>query len=345
MTPPAVSIILPVYNNTADVGRAIACMLEQTFTDFELIVINDGSPNPAVAPLLDHIGATAQTLRLRIVHLEKNRGLCGALNAGIAMAKGHTIARQDQDDISQPSRLAKQVAFLNAHPRCGMVGTRAEIWIGNQPDTRYHDHPAENSILQFDLLFNNPFVHSSMLIRKAVFETVGGYATDRARQPPEDYELWSRVARRFEVANIPERLVAYREVPHSMSRDGTNPFLKRLILISSENIAHRAGLAAPDHAARIAAALAHAAYDEVPTDADIDASCAIVARAADAIVAEAPSGQRADLLLRKTAAISALRHHHAICTRVPKVMWRYVPALQRLRMPAVLKRLLLGNRV
>jgi hypothetical protein len=112
-------------------------------------------------------------------------------------------------------------------------------------------------------MFDNPFVHSSMMIRKSVLDSVGVYTTDPSRQPPEDYELWSRIARAYDVANIPEVLHIYREVPKSMSRNGVHPFLDRFINISAENIARVLGREAQDETLIDLSALAHGAYHRV----------------------------------------------------------------------------------
>ncbi len=96
-----------------------------------------------------------------------------------------------------------------------------------------------------------------MMLRKSVLEQVGGYSTDHERQPPEDYELWSRIARRYEIANIPELLQIYREIPRSMSRDGISPFMNHLVTITTENIAWAAGVMATDPDPVNIAALAH----------------------------------------------------------------------------------------
>ena len=101
------------------------------------------------------------------------------------------------------------------------------------------------------------------MLRKSVCETIGLYSTDKARQPPEDYELWSRVARHFEVANIPEVVLVYREVPNSMSRAGMRPFLDRVINISVENLLWATGGKFPDRDVTDLAALNHAAYHRV----------------------------------------------------------------------------------
>jgi len=167
-----------------------------------------------------------------------NRGLAATLNRGIALAKGRYIARQDQDDLVLAGRLEKQRVFLDTHPDVAMVGTWAQIYSGDTPSQRYHRHPCSNEALQLELLFDNPFVHSSMMIRADVLRETGGYCEDKSRQPPEDYELWSRIARRHRVANLPEVLTVYREMPGSMSRTGDTPFLENVIRIASENLSH-----------------------------------------------------------------------------------------------------------
>lgn len=228
---PTVSVVLSVRNGGSDLPQAIETILNQSFTDLELIVINNGSTD-GTGEFLDQISDP----RVRVYHQE-DKGLAAALNRGISLARGRYVARQDHDDWALPTRIAQQVAFLDAKPDHALVGTRAEIWIGNRPTGRFHDHPTEDADLRFALLFSNYFVHSSVMMRKSALDEVGSYTTDRSRQPPEDYELWSRIARRFRVANLPERLTIYREVPTSMSREGSNPFQEKLILISAENIA------------------------------------------------------------------------------------------------------------
>src|SRR5688572_15659262 len=238
---PAVSVVLPVYNCPRYVGDAIESVLSQTFSDLELIVIDDGSTDETPSVLGRFAGMARVTL---LAHA--NRGLAGTLNRGIELARGRYIARQDQDDFCHPKRLERQVAYLDDQPHCALVGTWAEIWSENQPTGRQHRHPSDTASLKYQLLLNNPFVHSSVMIRKAALDRVGMYCTDRMRQPPEDFELWSRIARENEVANIPEVLQVYRELPGSMSRDGAAPFLKRLVTISAENIAWAAGVLPSD---------------------------------------------------------------------------------------------------
>jgi glycosyltransferase involved in cell wall biosynthesis len=164
---PTVSVVLSVKNGGRDLPRALGTILNQSFTDFELIAINNGSTD-ATRSYLDSIGDP----RVRVFHQE-DAGLAGAFHHGISLARGRYIARQDHDDLADPSRIGKQVAFLDAHPDHALVGTRAEIWVGDTPTGRFHDPPTQDTDLRFALLFNNYFVHSSVMVRKTALDEVG----------------------------------------------------------------------------------------------------------------------------------------------------------------------------
>ena len=275
---PTVSVVLSVRNGGADLPKALDTILNQSFSDFELIAINNGSTDGTRA-FLDQVADP----RVRVYHQE-DRGLAAALNRGISLARGRYIARQDHDDWALPTRFAKQVAFLNANPDHALVGTRAEIWVGDSPARRFHDHPTEDTELRFALLSGNYIVHSSVMMRKAALDEVGVYATDPSRQPPEDYELWSRIARRFRMANLAERLTIYREVPTSLSRENADPFKEKLILISAENLAMAAdGVPKPGRIHLDIASFVHNAPEKASQTADLDAMCAVISKAGAAI--------------------------------------------------------------
>ena len=275
---PLVSVVLPVFNCPSYVGEAIQSILDQTFLDFELIIIDDGSRDETPEVVRKYTDP-----RIRFF-AQTNQGLAATLNRGIGLAQGRYVARQDQDDISAPERFRKQVAFLEAHPNCALIGTWAEIWKERASTGREHHHPSDNSTLKFELLFNNPFVHSSVMIRKSALDRLGPYCTDQARQPPEDYELWSRIARHYEVANIPEVLHMYREIEGSMSRAGDSPFVNHLVTISAENIAWASGTDPVDpHVVNISA-LTHGAEHRLEGNPDFKAMSAILSRALTRVV-------------------------------------------------------------
>lgn len=308
MTGPLVSVLMPIYNGAAYLHKALGSVLGQTFVDFELIAINDGSTDDS-AEILN----TVFDPRVKVIH-QSNIGLAATLNRGIQIARGALVARQDQDDLSHPERFARQVAFLNSNPDCVLLGTAAEIWVGDTKTERVHDHPNEHSILAFDLLFNNPFVHSSVMIRRDALLAVGGYSTDKNRQPPEDYELWSRLVRIGRVANLSERLVVYREIPSSMSRQGLNPFVDRLVTLSAENLAIANGLSQPSTATIDVAALTHSAFHRLSSRPNISEMVSSVERAAVAV-----AGCDITIEARVAERVRALRYQWMV--RQPGVQW------------------------
>ena len=239
---------MAVYNGGELLQGAIESVLNQTHTDFEFIIIDDGST--------DDSGRTIQAYAKRDTRIrafnQENQGLSKSLNRGLLLAQGKYIARQDHDDLSLPERFKLQHQYLEENPECALLGTAAEIWDIDRPTGRYHDHPTENGLLKFRLIFDNPFVHTSIMFRRSVVDDVGFYSTDPMREPPEDFEYFSRIAKNYQISNLPERLVIYREVPGSISSElrlqnsnkgDKSAFRDRMALISAENLAHQNNLA------------------------------------------------------------------------------------------------------
>jgi len=225
---PAISVLLPVYNAGRFVVDAIQSILDQSFTDFELIIINDGSSD-------DSARLIKQFKDERIILIEQeNQGLAASLNNGLKIARGNYIARQDNDDISLPDRFQKQFDFLEKHPDLALLGTAAVIVDENNQETgRFHRHPETSDELKYFLLFDNPFVHSSVMFRRKTAERAGRYYT--GKDFFEDYHLWSGIARVAKVANLPDCLLRYREVSSGMSKT-TVDYRLRVKNQSFENI-------------------------------------------------------------------------------------------------------------
>lgn len=230
----AVSVVIPMYRGENTIQESLQSVLDQDIAACEIITLDDGSPDRC-GEIVKSMTPSVMKKQLSL-YWHQNRGLAGTLNRGTELASGKYIARQDQDDLVMPGRLAKQKAYLDENPDIAMVGTWAQIYVGERPSDRFHRHPTSPDALRLFLLFDNPFVHSSVMIRADVLGEIGGYSEDPERQPPEDYELWSRIARKHQVANLPEVLTIYREMPGSMSRTSVNPFLRKVLKISSENI-------------------------------------------------------------------------------------------------------------
>jgi len=202
MSNPRLSVVMSVYNGESYLKAAIDSILTQTFRDFELILINDGSSD-GTQKIIDSCKDP------RIVKIEhENKGLVASLNIGVAKARGEFIARQDADDESLPTRLQKEVAWLDAHPGTVVVGTRAVEINGRGEPTGQLDYPTDDASLRLAILSYTPFAHGSIMFKKSAIEQAGGYRADA--YPAEDVDLWHRLIILGKVANLPERLYKFR---------------------------------------------------------------------------------------------------------------------------------------
>lgn len=199
---PQVSILMPVYNTAPYLREAMDSLLSQTFSDFELIVLNDCSPDNA-----EEILDTYNDPRIVRYRGEKNVGLSNVLNVGIELARGKYIARMDSDDISLSNRLQVQVDYLEAHPEIDLVsvgmqlfGAKEEVWIREQNPEK----------VKIEALFHSPVLHASSVWRKDSFEK-DGLRFRQEMVPAEDYDLWTRaLTKGLKLANLPEVLYKYR---------------------------------------------------------------------------------------------------------------------------------------
>lgn len=201
---PRVSVVMSTCNNAAFLPLALESIAQQTFTDFEWIVVDDGSTDETAAILARY---TDVRLR-RIVHGER-QGLARSLNEAIALCRGTYIARMDGDDVALPGRLAQQVAFLDAHPAVGLLGTGFMYIDGSNAVQGVEPVFATDAEIRPRLLIHNCFGHGTVMVRREVLESVGGY--DESYRFAQDYDLWLRIAERYEVANLPEFLYCWRK--------------------------------------------------------------------------------------------------------------------------------------
>ena len=200
---PTVSVLMPAFNAEEHIAEAMASVIAQSFPDFELVVLNDGSTDRTVEiaqSFVDH--------RVRHVDIAPNRGLAAARNAALEHARGRYIAWLDADDVSLPHRLARQVALLDQHSRIGICGTWVRT-IGTSRPAIWR-YPRDPEYLRARLLFDDPLATSSVMMRREIAEGRSG-AFDADFAPAEDYDLWERCAvNDWRITNIPRVLTHYR---------------------------------------------------------------------------------------------------------------------------------------
>jgi glycosyltransferase involved in cell wall biosynthesis len=201
---PCVSVVLPVYNVANYVEATIASILRQTFTDFELLVIDDCST--------DETAAKVQSIddpRLRFIQNDCNLGRAGTDNAALPYVRGKYLAKMDGDDICHRERLAHQVAHLEHHPEVNVVGS----WMQNFGTSNYLNlYPTDPSATQVLTLFTLPIGNPSVMLRMDLFRE-GMMRYDETLRQTEDYDFFARYVRELRVATLPEPLIRYRVPP------------------------------------------------------------------------------------------------------------------------------------
>jgi glycosyltransferase involved in cell wall biosynthesis len=229
---PAVSVLMPVYNGERYLATAIESILNQTFADFEFIIVDDGSTDGTAAILADY-----QQRDERIqVYRQENQGIVASLNRGLELAQGKYIARMDSDDVSLPERLAKQVDFLEAHPDIGVLGTWVKIMDSSGSTSDTWQFPAQHGVLGWCLCFTCPIMHPTVMMRRQIVEQAGGYSSDMVHA--EDYDLWRRLSGVTRLSNLPDVLLQLRLHEANVSRVYTSEQRRNSVRISSLMISH-----------------------------------------------------------------------------------------------------------
>jgi glycosyltransferase involved in cell wall biosynthesis len=202
--PPLVSVVMPVYNGGRYLPEAIESILNQTFSHFELIIIDDGSIDNSWDILTTY---AAQDSRIVLSRNPENIKLIKTLNRGLSLARGQYIARMDADDISLPERLERQVAYLQRHPEVGLLGT-GYYRLNDEGKRSLRQPPLTDTEIRWKLLFGNIWCHPSIMFRSQLFET--GELVYRLFTHAEDYELWTRLLQHTCGATLRVPLVIYR---------------------------------------------------------------------------------------------------------------------------------------
>ena len=209
---PKVTILMPARNAGKYIGEAIQSVLEQTYGDFELLIVDDGSTDDT--PM---VVRQFSDRRIRLISKE-NEGISAALNAGLHAAKGIYIARFDADDICFPTRLERQVIFLDGHPAYLIAGSDAE-YISENGEHLFHFKCTGHTNREIigNLYKYCPFIHSAVMYRKEPILRMGGYS--RYAHNFEDYLLWVQLLKTGKCCNLPEPLIKVRINPSSVTID------------------------------------------------------------------------------------------------------------------------------
>lgn len=199
MSNPMISVVMPVYNGEKYLYEAIDSILNQTYTDFEFIILNDGSTDKTEEIILSY-----DDPRIVYVKNEKNQQIVKTLNKGIALAKGKYIARMDADDISLPDRFSKQIEFMETNPDievCGSwiktFGDKSEVW----------EYPESHEKIKTAMLFDSSIAHPSVILRATLFSRI---QYDEDYNGVEDYALWMKLLDRSKFHNLEKVLLQYR---------------------------------------------------------------------------------------------------------------------------------------
>jgi len=227
---------MAVHNASAFVAKALDSILRQSFGDFEFLIVDDGSDDDSIA-----IVESYDDSRVRLERNDRNIGLTCSLNRGLALARGRYIARMDADDVSLAERFAKQVTFLEDHSQVGVLGTGFQLIDGEGTiDRQHHCFPEDHRLLRWLLCFENPLVHSSVMIRRETLQAAGGYAEHMVTS--QDYELWCRLSETTELANLSEVLVRLRKHADSVSARVGREGADRVVEVSRQMISRVSGV-------------------------------------------------------------------------------------------------------
>ena len=224
---PLVTVLMPVYNGEKYLCEAIESILNQTFTDFEFLIIDDASTDESVQIVKNY-----KDNRIHLIENDQNLGQAGTMNRGLHLARGKYIARMDQDDVSLSSRLRKQIDYMEHNFQVGVCGTWIK-YIGykdNVLNLETRDH-----LIKIRLLTNQSLAHPTVMIRKRVLDDYNLHYDGRY-SPAEDYDLWVRMSEYCSFTNLPEPLVRYRlhqnqssEIGAKRQSDSANRVRSRLI--------------------------------------------------------------------------------------------------------------------
>lgn len=221
---PKVTVVIPAYNAMPYLPKTLSSVLTQTFTDFEVLIINDGSKDEII-----EWSNLITDQRVKVISQE-NQGLSNARNTGIQNANGKFIALLDADDLWHSDKLEKQVNYLETHPEVGLVYTWVEMFYDDQTTrSKYLSPEVEGEALAEILIKNIVTCGSTPLIQQESFSQVGLF--DEKLSSSADWDMWIRIASKYHFGVVRENLVYYRQHNKNMSRDIQKMFAEAEVVI------------------------------------------------------------------------------------------------------------------
>ncbi len=211
MKNPRITVLLAVRDGQKYLPQAIGSVLQQTFGDFEFIIIDDQSADGSLQAIKQY-----NDTRIKVIPNRTHMGLSRSLNIGLHAAQGEYIARMDADDICLPERFEKQVRFLDQHPSMAVLGTGIRLIDELGKTIRDVQMPTDSDLIKWQLCFINPIAHPSVMMRRTAVKQAGGY--DQELICSQDYDLWWRMSANNQLGNISDILVLLRQHSGQVSR-------------------------------------------------------------------------------------------------------------------------------
>lgn len=229
---PKISVVMPAYNAEKYIAEAIDSILNQTFADFDFIIIDDCSSDRTAEIVKSYTDP-----RIRFYQNEHNMGVAATLNRGLDLATGEYIARMDSDDISYPERFEKQFDFMENNPEIAVLGAGIQMFSAKIGERLFSESYNE---LKIDLLFASCFAHPAVMLRSKYFGN-GKLEYDLSFNKMEDFDLWDRTAIVYPIASFPEVLLKYRIHPNQITQNYDDEYKKQLQMLKIRQIS-RLGL-------------------------------------------------------------------------------------------------------
>lgn len=208
---------MTVFNAEAYLASSIESIQKQTFSDWEMVIVDDASTDHSLAIAESY---AQQDPRIHIIRNAINKGQTRCLNQGLLETRGTWIARQDADDLSHPTRLEKQWQRMQQEPALALLGTCGDMIDHKGNIIGLLDVPLTNKVIVASAAIKNPFLHTAVMFRATIVKALGGY--EEQYHIAQDYDLWMRLMKQYQVANLEDRLISYRHLESSLSKVGKN---------------------------------------------------------------------------------------------------------------------------